>query len=498
METAFQPLPDGRHCRSRVVDGVLTFELVYGNEESCTERFARLAAQQREAEAKAAAAEADMRRFALSIASLERAGDVAALVCGMQRYGADAAVQHGGCKALRSLALNNAVKAAIAAQGGIGAVRAAMDRHRESAGVQEEGCGALQNLALNNDADKAAIAAQGGIGAVLGAMGGHRESAGVQQQGCGALRSLALNNAVKAAIAAHGGIGTVLGAMGGHPESAGVQQQGCGALRTLALNSSDNKAAIAEQGGIGTVLGAMGGHPESAGVQEEGCGALRILALRDASSSPPLESLLPPPPPLGEAGAAGGEPVPQVPPINWHGPRVIQTADALFDRNRCGSGATLHVQDTRVKFSGMATVLLTSPVPPEGVHAMQFEVHGRDQCLVGIVSPDYDVETYLGDRRGGYGFFAADGQIKIDGDWKSSQGLCKYKCGDRVAVHVDMSRRSLQFSISRWVEEGSPEAAAAAGANSSNSEGGKVWVTTMLERTVEGLPSQVARLTPKP
>ena len=454
METAFQPLPDGRHCRSRVVDGVLTFELVYGNEESCTERFARLAAQQREAEAKAAAAEADMRRFALSIASLERAGDVAALVCGMQRYGADAAVQHGGCKALRSLALNNAVKAAIAAQGGIGAVRAAMDRHRESAGVQEEGCGALQNLALNNDADKAAIAAQGGIGAVLGAMGGHRESAGVQQQGCGALRSLALNNAVKAAIAAHGG--------------------------------------------IGTVLGAMGGHPESAGVQEEGCGALRILALRDASSSPPLESLLPPPPPLGEAGAAGGEPVPQLPPINWHGPRVIQTADALFDRNRCGSGATLHVQDTRVKFSGMATVLLTSPVPPEGVHAMQFEVHGRDQCLVGIVSPDYDVGTYLGDRRGGYGFFAADKQIKIDGDWKSSQGLCKYKCGDRVAVHVDMSRRSLQFSISRWVEEGSPEAAAAAGANSSNSEGGKVWVTAMLERTVEGLPSQVARLTPKP
>ena len=244
METAFQPRADGRHCRSRVVNGVLTFEWVRGDEESCSEYFARLAAQRREAEAAVAAAEADLRRFALSIASLERAGDVAALVRGMQRYGADAAVQHAGC-------------------------------------------GALQNLALNNDANKAAIAAQGGIGAVLGAMGGHRESAGVQKKGCGALRTLAYNSADnKAAVAAQGGIGVVLGAMGGHPENAGVQEEGCGALRTLACND-DNMAAIAAQGGIGAVLGAMGGHPESAGVQEEGCGVLRNLASSSSSDMRP-------------------------------------------------------------------------------------------------------------------------------------------------------------------------------------------------------------------
>ena len=48
METAFQPLADGRHYQSRVVDGVLTFVLVRGDEESCSERFARLAKQREE------------------------------------------------------------------------------------------------------------------------------------------------------------------------------------------------------------------------------------------------------------------------------------------------------------------------------------------------------------------------------------------------------------------------------------------------------------------
>lgn len=45
------------------------------------------------------------------------------------------------------------------------------------------------------------------------------------------------------------------------------------------------------------------------------------------------------------------------------------------------------------------------------------------QCLVGIASPDCDVETYLGHRRGGYGFFAAEGTLKVDGDWKGGHGL---------------------------------------------------------------------------
>ena len=125
------------------------------------------------------------------------------------------------------------------------------------------------------------------------------------------------------------------------------------------------------------------------------------------------------------------------------------TVEALFDRNRCGSKATLDVQRTRVEFSGKATVLLSSPVPPEGVHVMQFEVHGGDQCLVGIASPDCYVETHLGNSRGGYGFFAASGKLLIDGNWMGDNGLCKFQRGDRVAVHVDMSRRTLQFSISR-------------------------------------------------
>ena len=48
METAFQALPDGRYFQSRVVNKVLTFVLVRGDEESCSERFARLAKQREE------------------------------------------------------------------------------------------------------------------------------------------------------------------------------------------------------------------------------------------------------------------------------------------------------------------------------------------------------------------------------------------------------------------------------------------------------------------
>lgn len=160
-----------------------------------------------------------------------------------------------------------------------------------------------------------------------------------------------------------------------------------------------------------------------------------------------------------------------------HVPPAARPIEALFDPSRCGSSATLDPARTRVEFSGMASALLTMPVPPEGVHVMEFDVHGRDQCLVGIATPDVDVETYLGHKRGGYGFFAAEGTLKVDGDWKGGHGLCKYKKGERVGVHVDMTRRTLQFSISRWVVE-------AQGAQ------GK-WVQTMLDRTVEGLPATV-------
>ena len=62
----------------------------------------------------------------------------------------------------------------------------------------------------------------------------------------------------------------------------------------------------------------------------------------------------------------------------------------LFDSNRCGANATLDAQRTRVEFAGMATVLLTAPVAAEGVQGMHFEILGRDQCLVGIASPDAD------------------------------------------------------------------------------------------------------------
>ena len=206
-------------------------------------------------------------------------------------------------------------------------------------------------------------------------------------------------------------------------------------------------------------------------------------------------SLLPPPtsPPAGGSGEGGVRPH-----VRCRSAGTVQTVEALFDRNRCGSNASLDVQRTRVEFSGMATVLLTSPVPPEGVHVMEFDVLGRDQCLVGIASPDCDVETYLGHRRGGYGFFAAEGTLKVDGDWKGGHGLCKFKRGDRVGVHVDMSRRTLQFSVSRWVTEAAPEAGAAGaagagdrGAAGSSPDGGRRWVTTLLERTVEGVPSLV-------
>lgn len=120
-------------------------------------------------------------------------------------------------------------------------------------------------------------------------------------------------------------------------------------------------------------------------------------------------------------------------------------------------------------------MLFTEAIPPEGLHIMEFDVLGRDQCLLGVATPDVDVETYLGHKRGGYGFFASEGTLKIDGDWKGGHGLCKFKRGDKVGVHVDMSRRTLQFSVSHW------ELDAASGQGT--------WRKTLLERIVEGLPS---------
>jgi hypothetical protein len=78
--------------------------------------------------------------------------------------------------------------------------------------------------------------------------------------------------------------------------------------------------------------------------------------------------------------------------------------------------------------------------------------------------------TYADEFR--YGLFAAEGTLKVDGDWKGGHGLSKFKRGDRVGVHVDMSRRTLQFSLSRWVTEGTSEAGAAAGASETGAAAG--------------------------
>ena len=150
------------------------------------------------------------------------------------------------------------------------------------------------------------------------------------------------------------------------------------------------------------------------------------------------------------------------PGVGDHGVREMPTGEALFDRQRCGANASLDAGRGRVEFTGMASVLLTSALPPEGVHVRFFDILGRDQCLVGIATPDVDVESYLGHRRGGYGFFAAEGTLKMDGDWKGGHGLTKYKRGDRVGVHVDMTRRTLQFSISHEVDDAASQALDAA------------------------------------
>jgi hypothetical protein len=50
LETMFQRLADGQYWKSKVVNGVLTFEKVRGDEESCSVLFARLAAERLEAE----------------------------------------------------------------------------------------------------------------------------------------------------------------------------------------------------------------------------------------------------------------------------------------------------------------------------------------------------------------------------------------------------------------------------------------------------------------
>lgn len=154
---------------------------------------------------------------------------------------------------------------------------------------------------------------------------------------------------------------------------------------------------------------------------------------------------------------------------------AAQLVEALFDVSKCGSGASLDATRTRVEFTGMATVIFTEAIPPEGLHTMEFDVLGRDQCLLGVATPDVDVETYLGHKRGGYGFFASEGTLKVDGDWKGGHGLCKFKRGDKVGIHVDMSRRTLQFSVSHW------EADADTGHGR--------WQQTLLERIVEGIPS---------
>ena len=80
--------------------------------------------------------------------------------------------------------------------------------------------------------------------------------------------------------------------------------------------------------------------------------------------------------------------------------KITPEVEALFDPNRCGNRGTLDAECKRVSFRGTGTVLLTCPLPTDGVHVMEFEVHGSEQCLVGIAAPDVDVDEYLGEAKG--------------------------------------------------------------------------------------------------
>ena len=79
LETMFQRLADGRYWKSKVVNGVLTFEKVRGDEESCSVLFARLAAERLEAERlRERVAESEREREAARLKDLQAAAAHAA------------------------------------------------------------------------------------------------------------------------------------------------------------------------------------------------------------------------------------------------------------------------------------------------------------------------------------------------------------------------------------------------------------------------------------
>ena len=65
----------------------------------------------------------------------------------MDQHLDDARVQLVACKALTSLAANDANKVTLVAAGAHVRIIRAMDRHQDDAQVQEAACGALMNLA---------------------------------------------------------------------------------------------------------------------------------------------------------------------------------------------------------------------------------------------------------------------------------------------------------------------------------------------------------------
>jgi len=310
METAFQPLADGRHYQSRVIDGVLTFVLVRGDEESSSERFARLAKQREEEAQKRKEAELAERQQqqlrleeeariavqheaqAQALAAAIASETVRFVVERMREHPTNATIQQQACARLLNLtpSVGDAAFQRILSEDG--EAWKEMDRkYRElaSAGVIDvvcqaistqpaevaaTGCRILRFLARSRD-NQAQIAGLGGIEALVTVMKEHWHPAhaGVQEEACATLRNLTVNADNRGKIAAQWGIEALLKAMDEHPAHAGVQEQACWALRNLAANA-DIQVNIAALGGIEALLKAMEEHPAHAGVQEQACAAL--------------------------------------------------------------------------------------------------------------------------------------------------------------------------------------------------------------------------------
>lgn len=223
-------------------------------------------------------------------------GVVGLIVTAVTHNRTDGAVVQRGCAALRTLTLDDDIRAEfgkahehakliVVEHGGINVLAELLREHRGGVDVASEILLTLCKLVVRYEFCKEVVEI-GVLTEVVQTLAVNMKNQALVRSILLLLKSLAGNDEVKDEIVKVGAAELVVEAMMQHLTQPSIAEAGCAALASLALRCPSHCPDIMMAGGGAAIVHAMEQHPGEANVQKQACMAIRNLVARNRDQCP--------------------------------------------------------------------------------------------------------------------------------------------------------------------------------------------------------------------